>query len=334
LAPVVDIITDLTDPVNAASVNQQFKVLADFLAWHALPRAKGAAGTSDVNWGAEIVAWRNALAQRRFGVDHLGFPNGRIIQWDENWDLASMATAPTVDSHGPWTGRWNYRDTTSGVGGVFVAHPAAPVVASNQFPTSNLYQENGLVAGPVPLVKHVEQMLAPITIETAGTTTVSLSWDQAFNLAGAGTGTGAAETACGLLIGSTLMGSDSPFLTALPTAAAVVASDTSNNWRTYSKRVGGSADVNDAGVACNAQYVRRRFRIDVLSSGASDDATARVNWFIDGTLVKDTAVDFTNGGNGLTVIPFFRLWGEGAALGQMIGAVRFRASTFAGDVFL
>src|SRR6187551_1467142 len=72
------------DPLTAASVAQAFKVSADFIAWLMSPRAQAAAGTGASNWAEAIRLYKNARQQTRFAVDHLGFPGGKFVQWQED----------------------------------------------------------------------------------------------------------------------------------------------------------------------------------------------------------------------------------------------------------
>lgn len=68
------------DADNAASVAQDFKVAADFLAWLMLPRAKSS------DWVTAIMPFADARLRRRFIVDHFGLPRGEYLDWRERFE--------------------------------------------------------------------------------------------------------------------------------------------------------------------------------------------------------------------------------------------------------
>lgn len=67
------------DPLNAASIAQALKALADYATWAAAPLAPIADYTK--------VAWfaQNPRGLARGGFDHGGFPSGRLWSLRENW---------------------------------------------------------------------------------------------------------------------------------------------------------------------------------------------------------------------------------------------------------
>jgi hypothetical protein len=92
ITPIVTLPAD-GDPLNAASVAQALKALADLADWLTKPQAKS------TDYAAAIVRFRNALGQTRGLFDHLGLPGGRVIQWDECWDAnASISVSGTMAS--------------------------------------------------------------------------------------------------------------------------------------------------------------------------------------------------------------------------------------------
>jgi hypothetical protein len=67
------------EPLNVASLRQNEKVLADFAAWAAAPKAVSG------NWADPAWYAQNARGQRRFLVDHMGYPSGKVYSVTEYW---------------------------------------------------------------------------------------------------------------------------------------------------------------------------------------------------------------------------------------------------------
>ena len=76
--PIVALPAD-SDPPNAATFAQAYKILANFIAWLTTPFAIINA------WTQNIVIWYNALLQPISGIDHFGMRRGRLYPWTENW---------------------------------------------------------------------------------------------------------------------------------------------------------------------------------------------------------------------------------------------------------
>jgi hypothetical protein len=75
------------DPPNGSTFEQAFKVLADFIRWLMIPTAKIG------DYVGHIMGWRAANGQKRFVVDHLGFPAGQIFQKHTCWPGHSEISA-------------------------------------------------------------------------------------------------------------------------------------------------------------------------------------------------------------------------------------------------
>jgi hypothetical protein len=67
------------DPPNASTYIQAYKALADWVAYALKPKSKAS------DWVKALMRWRSAAGHTRSYVDHLGFLNGRVVQWDEAW---------------------------------------------------------------------------------------------------------------------------------------------------------------------------------------------------------------------------------------------------------
>lgn len=84
--PIVQLPAD-GDNENGATFAQEGKVLADFAAWSNDPLATSG------SWAQRTWGVRNARAQRRWFLDHMGHPAGRVIKWTEYWPVPSGGTA-------------------------------------------------------------------------------------------------------------------------------------------------------------------------------------------------------------------------------------------------
>jgi len=338
--PTVNIVTDLLTPVNAASVNQQFKAFADDIAWLKTPRAKAAAGSGTSTWDQAIAAFKSAQLFTRFGIDHHGFPAGQIIQWDENWDdLTAQVADLTVSSSGNFGTHWLYQVTNPvGPGGTTLFSGGSTHVGGgpSPYPSSRIIMTVPTVGGPVLSVAAVQRAMAPVALEPSGATVISMHWDQMTTDAGLNNSS-AGQVAMGLAA-SSIFGSTAVFASAgglNPIGAAFMGGQgvaTRTTWSAYVNN-NGTIQLFDTGVDCNTPGVRRRFRIDVIGAAVSDDGISRVLFWIDGALVSSQAIDLAGAG-GIDPRPFFRLWGEGGAVGSNFGPVRFRANLWSGDVFI
>ena len=339
-SPAVNVVVDGT-ACNSASIMQQLKALADGVAWAEAPRALAAAGAALSNWAKPVLYFRTALGHRRFALDHQGFPGGQIIQWDENWDDPTNQVPDVLSSSsGSFGTRWRYNlINTSGLASLFGQAAATAAAGSNPYPSSRLYMEMPTVGGPTVTAALVQRSIAPIVMEAGGATAISMHWDHMSTILGLNN-SGGAQVAMGMAVPG-VGGSTATFgVTAGLNPVGVgfvggtqVGSTNPNNWRAYVNN-NGTPQLFDTGVDSNTAIVRRRFRIDLIGGAVSDDATARILFWIDGSLVKSAAVDITNAGSGVVLSPFFRMWGEGNAAGSNFGPVRFRANLWPGDVFL
>jgi hypothetical protein len=97
--PIVSLPAD-GDSLNAASVAQGFKVGMDWIAWLTKPRAIASA------WAQAIKIFRSGPGHQRFGIDHLGYPAGRLNHWREAWptnaspSIAMGGTGGLLDAAG------------------------------------------------------------------------------------------------------------------------------------------------------------------------------------------------------------------------------------------
>jgi hypothetical protein len=314
-APVVVLPAD-GDPLNAASVAQSKKVLADYIAWMLSPRAKAS------SWLQALRRYRNARLQTVSAVDHLGFPAGRFVGWDEDWsNLALTSKGNTDPDSGAWAGRWDYGLPGAGTLNASIA-VAAPHVTS--FPASRFVQM--AVAAATNADAHVESSKGE-TISDANRA-IAFQW-MAKNHVPAELGT--CEVAMGVSIDDANAADTGTFSSIASPGAAFVKRTSDTNWQCYTKAIGGSAAYADSGVAGNTNAIRR-FRVEVIGANVADDSTARVNFFVDDTHVGVVLVV----GAGIAR-PFFRLSRSSSgsnACDLFIGAANWRHNLLASDVVL
>jgi hypothetical protein len=85
-----------TEGRTVSSIQQAFKALANNITWLFKPKAKSGA------FAGLIMAFRTALGHKRFIIDHLGLPMGRIDSWREDWaaGVDVSGSAGPVDTTG------------------------------------------------------------------------------------------------------------------------------------------------------------------------------------------------------------------------------------------
>lgn len=308
-APVANLVVDGT-AINAASVNQQTKVEADYTAWLMSPRAKSS------DFFHEIVKWMNARLQARFGIDHLGFPAGQIIQWDEDWSYAALVAA-SLSANGTF-GRWKFSVTN-------LASCAPGADFSGGGALNNLFMEmaSGNGSGS-PGLGTIEGCLPAFPVSVTGgpaDTDIAcpFQWDA---YAPSTTNAANTEVSMGLAFGGPQPGSGK-FSTATPEGAAFVKRAGDTNWQTYTKLAAGGATYTDTGVAFSTTL--HRFRIERVGSGAADDSTSRVFFIIDGA-------DVSSGGVAIfprQPTPFFQLNSATGLSRFRIGPAALRANHWA-----
>jgi hypothetical protein len=309
----IDVLPADGDPLNAASVAQAFKVLADYI--HAIknPRSKS------TSWPQALRRYRNARLQTMFAVDHLGLPSGRIVQWEEDWSNVLLINKGNSDTvNGAWANRWNFGLSGTGTNaGVAVSNPDPTIWPTSRYATLS-----------------VDTSVTDSTVEaqrgeciTDANRAVTMQWEE--NCPDPGD-LGDAEIAMGISLDDQNYDDAGAWSALTSPGVAFVKRTGDTNWQCYTKAVGGSAAYATTGVAANTT-ARRRFRIEILGANVADDSTARVNFFVDDTHVPVTLAV----GNGVAR-PFFRLsrTATGAAVSMHVGVVSWRHNLYASDVVL
>jgi hypothetical protein len=270
------------------------------------------------SWAEAIKIYKNAVLQSRFGIDHLGFPAGKLIQWNE--DFGSMqpfvGTGVIAATPLPYS-RWGVVNFTTGninsisAIGAYAIDPVLPS-AMVQLVSAAIVGSNHLYAVN-PAVVHIPGMA------------ISYQWDAYIQ----GTDAASAEIFGGL-ISAPLTGVGGAISTIAPTGVGFIKRTGDANWFTYN-----NGTYVTTGIAA-ASATRFRFRLELLSAAAADAGTAQVIFYVNGTRIT-AAQSATAPLLGLGCYPVFR--NARTAIGTtgyslLIGANDFRANLWPGDVFL
>lgn len=274
------------------------------------------------NWGREIWAWRNARNQRRFGIDHLGFPAGKFQGWQEDW--GTPTAGPFGTGNGVFYGRWLYA-VTGGFGSMAVVAPSA------NFWTSRNVQFN-VPTGTGSWAGHLESQ--PIAFNENWS---SLTWQCD---AGSGTsyvaGGGGTWDHNNVYMG--IAGAALPVATVGFAGPGLFLQKTNSNanWIAVARPVTGSTMSADTGVA--ADGAAHRFRIEYQGGSTGDDTLGRALFYIDGGAPKAN-IPFDFDVHSVAWRAFTNVWHNGGAPGDLgifwyLGVIDFRSALCAGNVFL
>lgn len=301
--PIVSLAAD-GDPLNAASIAQGFKVAMDWLAWLTKPRAIAS------QWAQAIRIFRSAAGHQRFGVDHLGFPAGRITHWRENWQLTEGATASggvPVTAVSVATG-WTYKSLALAGGSGLAIGGASPGTAAGFLPWRRLQLSTADSAGDYSYAVKGPQGLF------GADACFSMEWD---------------------FVSDTLnsreitMGFNN---TLSPTGTGPIAQfynlGGSGNWRCHTND-GTALTDTDSGVAITAS--RTRFRVEYHGVNVDDAGVERVLFFIDGVLRATNTTNLPSVPALPSCTPFFyqgNASGTGSPRTMSISPITFSANLF------
>lgn len=293
IAPILAMPVDGA-PVNAATFAQAYKVLADFVAWLFSPRALLAA------WATAIMIYLNARLQRRFVIDHMGFPGGNIVTWEEAWDKTA---AGIFGANLSWI-------STTGSGTIAKVQSVAVIGSSAQIGIS----PNMGVAG-VPAQSFIQRTDG--TVQPHVNMAVAAQWS--VQLANAGTNHVFA------VHGLVPHASSFPDVGSIPWGCRFRKNSADVNWFC---EVDGVAPVDSTVPPVASTF--QRFRIEIVGTGTSDDSTARVIFYINDAIVANVAHVVTPT-NTDRLVPFFGAKGDNTGATQetmYVGPVQYRQNIF------
>jgi len=279
--PVVALVAD-GDTRNAASLAQEGKVLADFTAWLTDPFSISAV------WNQRLWGVRNSRAQRKWFIDHLGHPAGRIIKWTEDWAQAVNVA----------------RDTQFGAGG-----PTDLGHTTNRGWNGKVIKASGGV-GQITVVEAQGFVASPVVTAPPGSGTVLITAGTSVNdvstLRKDANFVFSADNAAALEMdvwpGATGV-SDTQLFAGLgvgPPVAATVGgifyTDGTANWKAV---VGNgsalSAAVNTGVAVAGAAW--QQMRVEWWGANVADDSASAMRFYIAGTLVATITTNLPTGLN-------------------------------------
>ncbi len=299
------------DALTAASIAQALKVIADFEAWSKSPRAQAAAGTGASNWAEAILLWKNARLQSRFAIDHLGFPGGKFVQWQEDWGgkpPASISTGLGLELINNWLVS---AELTSGS-------------CVQKGPNLNELRAVAMrmtVGSSANDMTRVYKRFIPMTADAD--TSMVMQWDFCPH-----SGTVANhEYAGGMFDSVYVVAATSSALSVVePKGCGFVKRTGDANWQIYTK-VSGSPTYTTTGVAV-ASTTPVRFRVETVGANTGDDSTARALFYVNGVFKASIAVATV-----ATPVPMFSISNPGGGAGELdVGPVDFRANIWPGSL--
>lgn len=276
VVPTVNIPDD-GEAENAASIAQMVKVLADFAAWQMSPRAKASA------WGEPIQIWRSAALKKMFGIDHLGFPAGRLNHWREcfndilDYNPGGAGTHTSSPTAGGWIATVIRAGAVTGTGFVAFIDPSIDWPASRRVQIMTADD-----AGSVSFLQR-----KPCARFAPGVS-IAMEWDAACD------SNAAREVS---------MGFNEPLI---PSGGGAIAqfrgSGSGVNYfaETYSA---GTPTVTDTGVLMDD--FGHRFRIEYHPAGQDDAGAERVLFFVDGVLKANHTTHLPSAAADPIARPFF-----------------------------
>jgi hypothetical protein len=290
--------------------------------WFDSPFARG------LSWTREIISWKNARGQRRFGVDHFGYPNGQIIQWDENWDQNNLSsgswiaadvtypiTADETFSYG--IGKWAWRASCTG---------ASEGRIRTMAPTNQRWHRVLRISFPAPSGGIIECGLLDVAATSvfSDDMAITLDWNAEIN----GSGTTGGDT---IVMGFRC---DNQRINAINDGMFFIKGTSDTNWQCRCITAGVPQSF-DSGVSAGTTAYHR-FRIAALGSSVNDNASREVRFFIDDTNVGViTSRIPVSSGTDLRLEPVFGGFSGAASdvISLDIGPVRYRQNSMGPNVF-
>lgn len=293
------------DLPNAATFEQAFKVLADFIDWLKRPRA-----TASV-WAKCIIAYRAAIGHRRFAVDHLGFPTGQVLVHDVTWRPASAGAAQKfgADPGSVYSAMpdWSYKSVnTTGTGSATMGRSVfGPAIALRCGDTLNDFVRLTMMPlGVLRADNHVVlEASGVVPIENSFTSYIAVCDDPA-NDVGAATD----------LIGFRITGA--------------------NTWRCVTRASGVETETDSLVTASIGSSRPDRLRIEWSGETVADDATRAVRFYVNGALKATHTTNLPLGmGAGISISNLRNTAHVGGEY-LIVGPMRFRMSLSEVDTVL
>lgn len=258
LGPTVRLPAD-GDPVNADSLAQALKVLADYATWMVSPTA--ASG----NLTEPIRRYSNARGQIMALIDHLGFPGGQLTSHEEDWIGITPVSHDASLDHA----RWLY--AKQGTGGVITR--------------VNEGEANGIKLEPDDVEGNLARMFERAAIGAGDAGKVLMFETEMFLLS-----TDDTEAFVGLLDESQGIAAVSSVTDAGYPGVGFIKREGDTNWFALFNAGAGGNTFFDTGFPDDGE--NHRMRIEIVGEDVADDSVSQVRYYIDGTLVYTHTDDF------------------------------------------
>lgn len=288
------------DGATAASIAQAFKVLGDFIAWLKKPRAKVGA------WAQAIRTYLNARLQKRGYINHQGYPMGRFLSREENWDELGNGTAwPTASLLNGWI-------AVPGTGAVAVRGPTNSAPAQPSFASLKLTPPTGAATSSV--ITRIGSCVPNNDLA------ITMAWDAALSAIGAN------RT---LFVMGMLEASSSATLPTIAWGAYFSKANGDTNWQCTVKGNAGTT-TSDSTVPPVAN-TWQNFSIEIAGANSSDNSAGTVIFKIDGAIVATIAYDVsaipTSGDPWIETFDTLTTTTGGAAVSLYVGPEKYRQNT-------
>jgi hypothetical protein len=228
------------------------------------------------SWNQRIARWKNALGNEKAIIDHMGYPGGRFVQWQEDWPGVEAQTGAGAIFFAAESQYWGVVVTMTGTGAVVSV--TAPRSNLGLF-TRNLSMVLGTAAGDS----------SNLTTQNHSVFDVSTGVAMEFDLATAPS-VDQMHVAFGManVAGSGFDGPTAGFIGAL-----LFKTNATANWQFQTGDGTALSAAIDTGVAVVASTLYK-MRIEWLGSGVADDGVSACRAYINGTLVATILTNLPN----------------------------------------
>lgn len=267
-----------------------------------------------IDYATPAAAWKNYVGQVRAAIDHFGFPNSDIIQWDDAWN--DPETGSVINTAGDHSfGRWEFWTDGNGSGGGNLASHNPQYTAGD----NNNFRLLGI--GSTPAGGRADLQLRPSHVTGVFTDDITVRVDWRFLLPPT------ARANCTFIMGFTSGFQPSNGIT---DGAFIYLRPSDTTWQFQSISAGLSSSV-DTGVAAGSGLLHRASIILVGANQADDGAPRGIAIIDDASVANVTArLPYTapGAGSGRPLSPIFAVntSATASAIDLLIGPVRYRQS--------